>query len=175
MASDDMKSLLTQALALKPGEEFMMTFDGVIEWRVEMVNPSQSVAFGETEGDFVGEGSTPEAALQDLIPKLSCKQHNWKLRGYTIHANLVSHKSKDDTSANGVLWCDQCGSFKSTATDRIYPTAAIWHRHLQSTRQLLPQTEEFMRDYLSRPCTLSPNGKHAFVEGECWCGMAEVK
>ena len=68
----DLAQLIAQAIEKKQGnKEFALFFGwGDEEWCAMIGNPSDWVPLGETSGEFVGEGATPEAAVIALLAEL---------------------------------------------------------------------------------------------------------
>ncbi|SCW95917.1 hypothetical protein [Ancylobacter rudongensis] len=62
---------ISRAIALKKGNnEFALFFFGPDQWTAEIGNTSHYVNLGESSGELVGAGKTPELAVADLLRQL---------------------------------------------------------------------------------------------------------
>lgn len=67
----DLAALIEQAIGLKTGnQEFVLYRHGPANWSAGIGNPATAVCLMESSPDFDGEGSTPEAAVEDLLKNL---------------------------------------------------------------------------------------------------------
>jgi hypothetical protein len=70
----DLKSLIQQLLALRPGADMALHYygdgkgDGA--WTCEFVNPCSMVSLGESSGEFHGDGKDPEDAVLACIERV---------------------------------------------------------------------------------------------------------
>ncbi len=70
--ADVLKTLIADLLAMKPGEEFALSFDDGT-WSVDFVHPGHHGVMLEFGGVYRGAGDTPEEAVQSCIDQV--RQH----------------------------------------------------------------------------------------------------
>jgi hypothetical protein len=65
----NLRALIDAAIDKKQGDkQFLLSYDEM--WWAEIGNPVSAVRLGESGGEYVGRGATPEEAVKELLEKL---------------------------------------------------------------------------------------------------------